>query len=123
MARNRNVFHAVVQLLVRLLAPPDRVDGIVDALRAVMRPAQQARGCSFAGVFVSASDRRRVVYAEDWDDPDELYRQFGTARFHRLLELLEIASEPPVVEFRVVSETHGLEYVSSQRPNELLGRV
>ena len=113
----------MVQLLVRLLASPDRVDGIVDALRAVMRPAQQARGCRFAGVFVSASDRRRVVYVEDWDDPDELHRQFGTARFHRLLQLLEIASEPPVVEFRVVSETHGLEYISGQRPNELLGRV
>jgi len=113
----------VVQLLVRLLAPPDRVDGILDGLRSVQRPAQQARGCSFAGVFVSVNDPRRVVYAEDWDDPDELHRQFRTARFHRLLELLEIATEPPVVEFRVISEIHGLDYIGSQQPNELLGRL
>jgi quinol monooxygenase YgiN len=107
----------MVQLFVRLVASPARVVDVVEAFRAVMRPAQQARGCSFAGVYVSANDSGRVVYVEDWDDEGELRGHFGTERFHRLLELLEMAADPPVVEFRVISETHGLEYISSQQPN------
>ena len=108
----------VVQLLVRLVASPGRMADVVEALRAVMRPAQQARSCSFAGVYVSANDSRRVVYVEDWDDAGELRGQFGTERFHRLLELLEMAADRPDVEFRIVADTYGLEYISSRLPNK-----
>ena len=122
MARGTQLMHDVVQLLVRLVASPDRVLDVVEGLRAVMRPAQQARGCSFAGIL-SANDSRRVAYVEDWDDAGELRGQFGTERFLRLLELLEMAADPPVVEFRVVSETHGLEYISSPLSSEGAGPV
>lgn len=111
----------MVQVLVRLSASPERVDGVLDALRAVMRPAQQARGCTFAAVYRSASDSRRVVYVEEWDDAGELRAQFGSERFHRLLELLEMAADRPVLEFRTISETHGLEYITSQSSNDELG--
>ncbi len=113
----------MVQLLVRLVAAQGRVPDVIEALRAVMRPAQQARGCSFADVYLSANDGRRVVYVEDWDDAGELHRQFETERFRRLLELLESAADPPVVEFRVVSETHGLEYISSPLPHNEIAAV
>ena len=122
MARRPQLIHDMVQLLVRLVASPSRVVDVVEALRAVMRPAQQARGCSFAGIL-SANDSRRVAYVEDWDDAGELRDQFGTERFHRLLELLEVAADPPVVEFRVFSETHGLEYISSQLANMEIHRA
>ncbi|BCS34041.1 hypothetical protein TBR22_A32700 [Luteitalea sp. TBR-22] len=111
----------MVQLLVRLVAAPGTVPDVVGALRAVMRPAQQARGCSFAGVYTSAVESGRLLYVEEWDDASELSRQFGTARFHRLLELLEIAADPPDVEFRMVSETRGLEYMSGPPPGTALG--
>lgn len=111
----------MVQLLVRLVADPGKVPDVVGALRAVMRPAQQARGCSFAGVYKSAVEDGRVLYVEEWDDACELNRQFGTERFHRLLEVLETAADRPDVEFRMVSETHGLEYISGPLPSKELG--
>ena len=119
-ARRPQLIRDMVQLLLRLVASPGRVLDIVDALRVVMRPAQQARGCSFAGIHLSAIDSRRILYVEEWDDACELRAEFGTERFHRMLELLEMAADPPVVEFRVVSKTHGLEYISHQRRNKEL---
>ena len=50
-----------------------------------------------------------------WGDAGDLQGEFGSERFTHLLELLEVAAEPPVVEFRIVSETHGLEYVAAAR--------
>jgi len=105
----------MVQLLVRLVAAPGRVPDILYGLRAVIRPAQQARGCIFAQLCHRANDSRRIDYVEEWEDAAELRGQFGSERFVRLLEVLEMAAERPVVEFRVISETHGLEYITNQQ--------
>jgi quinol monooxygenase YgiN len=123
MARRPQLIHDVVQVLVRIVAAPGRVPDIVEALRAVMRPAQQARGCSFADVYRSASDSQQVAYVEEWDDAGELHAQFESERFHRLLELLEMAANRPVLEFRVISDTHGLEYITNQLTNNELDRA
>jgi quinol monooxygenase YgiN len=102
----------MVQLLVRFAAPTARIEDVLDALRVVMRPAQQARGCRFARTYQEASDRGLIEYVEEWDTLDDLRGQLGSVRFARLLELLEIAAECPLLEFRVISETHGLEYIA-----------
>jgi quinol monooxygenase YgiN len=78
-----------------------------------MRGAQRARGCRFTQICRQANNASTIEYVEEWDDDGELWAQFGTARFVRLLALLETAIERPVVEFRVISETHGLEYIAA----------
>jgi quinol monooxygenase YgiN len=104
----------MVQFLARLNAPPGDVDELLSALRTLMRPALQARGCSFAHVYHSPNEPCRVEYVEEWDDAAELRDQLGSERFRRLLGLLEMAADRPTVEFRVISDTHGLEYVDAE---------
>jgi len=106
----------MVQLTVRLVAAPDRVDDIVRTLlRVVMLPAQQLPGCHFAQVYQRVNEPRRVDYVEEWDDLAGLRPQLSSERFSRLLELVEMAAEAPEVEFRSISETHGIDYVATQR--------
>jgi quinol monooxygenase YgiN len=106
----------MVQLMVRLAAPARRIDEVLEAFRVVMRPAQQARACRFARIYQEATDSQRIEYVEEWDTAVDLRRQLGSVRFARLLELLEMADERPVLEFRDISETHGLEYVAESNP-------
>jgi hypothetical protein len=84
-----------------------------------MRGAQQARGCRFAEICLPANESMRVNYTEEWDDAKQLRVQFGSERFLRLLALIETAAEPPVVEFRTVSRTFGLEYISVPEVGEI----
>ena len=107
----------MVQLLAKLIAPQEGVPELVRALRAVMWGARQARGCSFASVYLSGTEELSVAYLEEWHDAHELRRQFGSERFVQLLALLETAAERPVVEFRVISATYGLEYITT--PDEV----
>jgi len=100
----------MVQLLIKLVAPVHDAKDFVQALRIVLRPAQQARGCRCAQIHQCVDDDRKLEYVEEWEDGDELRGQFGSERFVRLFELLETSAQRPVVEFRVISETHGLEY-------------
>ena len=106
----------VVQLTVRLVAAPDRVDDIVRTLlRVVMLPAQQLPGCHFAQVYQRVNEPHRVDYVEEWDDLAGLRPQLSCERFSRLLEVVEMAAEAPEVEFRSISETHGIDYVATLR--------
>jgi quinol monooxygenase YgiN len=104
----------MIQLLVRMVAHPKGGPQLVTALRSVMRPAQQARGCCFAEIYRRVNDDCRIEYVEEWDDPRELREQFGSERFLRLLEVLETAAEKPLVEFRIIGKTHGLEYIAAE---------
>ena len=106
----------MVQLLVRLVARPDEAPEVLRALRSVLRPATQARGCCFAQIYVEANDSHRLEYLEEWNDPEELRQQLKSERFVHLLELLETAAERPVVEFRIITEKYGLEYFN--KPEE-----
>lgn len=106
---------SMVQLLVRLAAPSGRTEDVLDALQVVMRPAHQARGCCFARIYQEMNHEQRIEYVEEWDDDSDLRDQLGSVRFARLLELLEMAAEPPLLEFRVISEKHGLEYIAESR--------
>jgi quinol monooxygenase YgiN len=112
----------VVQLTVRLVAAPEQADDMVRALfRVVMVPAQQLPGCRFAQVYRRVDEPNRVDYVEEWDEPAVLRQQLSSERFSRLLELVEMAVEAPDIEFRSVSETHGLDYVATQRARRELG--
>ena len=93
---------------------------MVQALvRDVMRPAQQLRGCRFAQVYRWANAPEHVDYVEEWDEVADLRSQFRSARFARLLEVLETAAAPPVVEFKDVSGTHGLEFIDNSGVTEV----
>jgi len=106
----------VVQLTVRLVAAPERVDDLVATLQqAVMWPAQQRRGCRFARVYYCASDRRRVDYVEEWDELRELRQECRSERFTRLIEVIEMASEAPEVEVRDITRVYGLDYIAAER--------
>ena len=86
-----------------------------------MHGAQNARGCRFAQICQAVDENRRIQYVEEWDNESDLQAQFGSERFVRLFTLLETAIERPVVEFRVIAETHGLEYIAAEGSASSLG--
>lgn len=98
------------------MAPQDRVQEILSALRTVLLPARRDRACTFAQITLAPDDQRRIGYVEEWIDEAHLRRQFRTERFVHLLEVLETACEAPVVEFKVFSRTYGLDYIDPDGP-------
>jgi quinol monooxygenase YgiN len=105
----------VVQLLVRLTAAPGRAPQLAEALRLMKRRAHGRPGCGDAYVAADIDDAGVLWYSEEWEDRDDLEEHMRTNAFARMLALLETAVQPPLMEFRVVSETRGLEYVAAVR--------
>ena len=105
----------MVQLLIRLTAPPGRLQQTIQALRSVMSPAHPERGGAGAHICSDVGDGNVLYYAEDWPDVEGLNEHLRSLRFGRMLALIETAAEAPSLELRFVSETQGLDYVAEVR--------
>ena len=88
---------------------------MLEALNSLTFIAGLDRGCTGCRISVDARDPRSFCYEEDWVSREDLDREILSERFTRLLSILETASEKPVLEFRFVSETRGLDYVGEVR--------
>jgi quinol monooxygenase YgiN len=105
----------MVQVTVRLTAVSGRSHQLVQALHTLMRETLRRGGCSGAHIAADVDAADAFWYVEDWKDAAALEAQFTTDGFSQLLALIETAAEAPVVEFRVVSATRGLDYVAEVR--------
>jgi hypothetical protein len=94
-----------------------RTQQTIQALRLLMVPAQLDRGCSGCWLYVDALDSRCLCYVEEWSTPADLEREIRSARFTRLLSVMEDAPKPPSMEFRFISQTRGLDYLEQVRRN------
>lgn len=91
---------------------------MIEALRSVMLPARLERGCSRAQILRDVDVPEVISYVEEWPRTEDLENRIRASRFGQVLALMEAAPAPPTIEFRVVSEVRGLEYVASIRSSD-----
>ena len=108
----------MTQVFLRLTAPASRTPEILQALEAIRLPAELDRDCVRTQLGTDAQDPDVVFYLEEWLSAGGLERRVASPNFRGLLSILEMAAEPPTLEFREIARTRGLEYVASVRHAE-----
>jgi len=88
---------------------------MVEALRSVMLPARLERNCIRAHILRDVDVPEVINYIEEWPGLDDIERRIRSGPFAHLLALMEASPVPPSIEFRVVAEVRGLEYVAAVR--------
>jgi len=94
---------------------PRKTVELVAALRSLNRRVLAERGLVSSASYLLADDASTVCYEERWESRQDLEDQIRSPRYKHLLALMETATEPPLLEFRFISETRGLEYVAAVR--------
>jgi quinol monooxygenase YgiN len=105
----------MVQLRLTLRVTPDKISDVIRTLRAVTLAGQLNPGGIRAQTACDVGDPGTVHYLEEWQTPQDAAREVRSARFGRLLELMETAVEPPELQFQFITETRGLDYVAEVR--------
>jgi len=118
---NLNTWTEMVELLIELTAPDGRVDDLLQALEAVMRPARLDRRCASASIWCAPEDSRLLRYEEEWVEAADFEREAQGERIGRLLELLEFAEGPPTLEVRSIAGVQGVEYFAAARATNRSG--
>jgi quinol monooxygenase YgiN len=108
----------VAQLSIRLLAPAGHAREISQALSALARRARRDRACVSSEVYESVDDQNRLRLEAEWTDAGDLAHYVRSDDFADVLALLEMAAEPPVLQFRLAGVTRALDYVAELRRGE-----
>jgi quinol monooxygenase YgiN len=101
--------HLVIQL------PQRKKNALLEAFQSLAKWARAEHGCFSAELFVAAYAPCCLCYVETWKSEDEIRQMIRSQHFSQLIALMELASEAPTCEFRVIAETRGLEFAAQVR--------
>ncbi|MEW6368396.1 MAG: antibiotic biosynthesis monooxygenase [Acidobacteriota bacterium] len=99
----------------KLHPAPDRVDEVVRALGNLLGPTKVQPGCVECGVYQETGNPGGILYQEQWSSWKHLEAHLKSDRFARILELMEVSTDPPELTFHGIHEIRGIEYVHEVR--------
>jgi quinol monooxygenase YgiN len=100
---------------IRIAVAPMNREQLRRALAAWSGPTGVESGCISCRILQEESNPLAFCYLAHWKSRDDLMRHLRTDHYKRLLALLDLGAEPPLVEFHTVSETSGLDLIHHAR--------
>lgn len=100
---------------IRIAVVPAKREQLRRALGAWSGPTGVESGCLSCRIFQEESEPLAFCYQAQWNTQDDLLRHIRSEHYKRLLVLMDLGSEPPLVEFHTVAETKGLDLIERTR--------
>jgi quinol monooxygenase YgiN len=88
---------------------------IGSALASLVGPTQVQQGCLSCELYQGWSNEELLRIESRWANQVDLIRHLQSDTYKSLLLLMELASAPPVLEFKTIVEIRGLDLVKSAR--------
>lgn len=101
---------------VRLVFPRDRRDEALWVLRSLVGPVRAQSGCARTRLMTDVQDDLVLTWVSRWRTRDDLERHLRSSHFRRILAVIDLAAEPPRVEFECETDMRGLDLI-----DEVLG--
>ena len=99
------------RMTIQWLVPVGKTRSMTEALHLLVASTRGEPGCVGCSVSAEVADKGVIRYSEEWASEEALQRQFTTDRFKSLVNLIENATEAPVVEILLPNGTRGMDYV------------
>jgi quinol monooxygenase YgiN len=100
---------------VRIAVRPAKREELRRALTAWAGPTEVEPGCMSCQILQEVNDPQGFCYEAQWKSHDDLLRHIRAEHYKRLLVLMDLGEEPPLIEFHTVAETQGLDLVEHAR--------
>lgn len=100
---------------VRIVVTQSKREQVRRALAAWAGPAEVEPGCMECRILQESSEAQAFRYEARWRTEDDLARHLRSEHYKRLLAVMDMGSEPPLVEFHTVAETKGLDLIERTR--------
>jgi quinol monooxygenase YgiN len=105
----------MIQTTLCVVVPPGRRQEIVDVFSSLLGPVRAEPGCRSSELYQQVDDGNVLRYVEEWDEPEQLERHMRSARYERLLAIMEAAAERPLLRYDQIASTRGLSYLEAVR--------
>ncbi len=104
-----------VRMTVQWRVPAGEAQSITAALQTLMLQTRAAPGCAGCSLSTQMSALVVIEYVENWVSEADLRRQVRSHRFSVLAELIERATDNPIVKFTLPGGSRGLDYAEEVR--------
>ncbi len=104
-----------VRMTVEWLLPLGQMMPITHALHSLATDIRAVRGCIGCSVSTDIGPRAAVRYMEEWKTEEDLRHRLQSDTFMKLVTLIEVAPQPPRIEFALPAGTRGLDFVEEVR--------
>jgi quinol monooxygenase YgiN len=98
-----------------VVADPAKVEELCNAFCSLMGPTRAERGCLRCELYRGWLQPNTVLLESLWRTREDLIEHLRSDRYRSFLQLMEASTEQPVIEFFLISHTHGLEMVEEAR--------
>ncbi len=98
-------------------------ENFVEVLRILLRTAERTRveiGCDRYRVYQDAQETHAILIEEVWNSEEELDCYLRSDDFREVLMVMEMAVEPPEIQFSTVTGVTGLERAMAARSRDVL---
>lgn len=103
-----------VRLTVRWRVTPVEARRITESLHRLMEAARVEPGYVNCSLSTELGPTAQLYYREEWGTERDLQNQIRSSRFATLTELIEHASQEPLVQIHLPAQTRGREYFMEQ---------
>jgi quinol monooxygenase YgiN len=98
-----------------VVVAPARRQEIVEVFSSLLGPVRAEPGCRWCELYQQVGDGNVLRYVEEWETPEQLERHMRSARYERLLAIMEASAERPVLRYDCIAGTRGLDYLEAVR--------
>lgn len=105
----------MISMSLRIVPQPRWTADLIQALRLQMSRTEALPGCIQCRLSKDQHEPNVVFYQEEWDGWSQIEKHIRSERFARILELMELSTVTPELNFCDIHETRGLEYVLKLR--------
>ena len=99
--------------LVGIVASPKNRTELGKALSSLQELTRAEPGCLSCHMYQNWSDTNVLYIESRWATKDNLTQHIRSAKYKRLLLLMELGIEPPTIEFLTVNDIKGLDFIEA----------
>jgi len=105
----------VITPTVAIAVAPGRREEILKIFWMLQGPVGAELGCQGCNLYEQVGDQNLFLYVEEWETKEHLERHMRSARYERLLAIMEASAQPPKLRYNEVSSSQGMEYLEAVR--------
>ncbi len=98
-----------------LTVPIEKRGEVVACFQAMAGPTQVQPGCLSSHFFQDLSEEGTFGLIQEWENREHLVRFLRSREYRVVLEVIELASASPKIEFFEVSHLQGLDLIEEAR--------
>ncbi len=99
----------MIIVTLRMTVRPGRRNDLAETIRGMLEPTRVERGCISYCLYEDIENKNTFTLVEEWKTRDDLEKHVRTDNYRRLLDLMDLLSEPYELRFSTESQTAEME--------------